>query len=122
MFLNYGWGSVGSQFTLTGFGFAPNGSVRLGANGTQLVGSLSVNASGSFITVLDTSTADAGYYLVSADSVLSAAAQMALSTASLMLDNNSPLRPQEGGGVPLTQIPAGIAADPHLLYLPQQMK
>ncbi len=122
LFLNHNQGQPGSQFTLTGFGFAPGGSVRLNANGTALGDPLPVNAGGSFITVLDSSAADEGYYLITAEPVLSLAAAQVVSAVTLVINNGAPLQPEEGGGAATLSVPAGIAVDVESVYLPLQMK
>ena len=100
--VNYPYGQPGSFFTITGWNFPPNTQATLSINGQVITMSLAVNPTGSFILFLDTSGADAGAYVVSASVDASSA------SASFILDEGAPLRPQEGGGQTFA-VPAGIA-------------
>jgi hypothetical protein len=62
--INYPTGSPGSFFTITGKNFAANTSVILLVNNYPLKTSLTTNPPGELAFVLDTSSADAGGYVV----------------------------------------------------------
>ena len=108
--LNYVAGSPGSHFTLTGENFPAGVQATLSVNGATLTSSLPVNDVGQFILFLSTADAGPGYYVVRVTAGASA-------MNAFVLDTQSPLRPQEGGGTTLA-VPAGIAVTPRTLYLP----
>ncbi len=108
--LNYVAGSPGSHFTLTGENFPAGLQATLSVNGVTLTSSLPVNAVGQFILFLSTADAGPGYYAVRVTAGASA-------MNAFVLDTQSPLRPQEGGGTTLA-VPAGIAVTPRTYYLP----
>jgi hypothetical protein len=64
--------------------------------------------SGELLFLIETSSADAGFYMIEASGGESAAIQ-------LTLDEAEPLRPQEGSG-PVFSLPAGIAT--HRVLMP----
>jgi hypothetical protein len=106
--INYSSGRPGSFFTLTGSGFPHDDTATIIVNGLTLTDTLSVDSSGGFVFLLDTSQADAGYYSVTA--LVNPSAM-----TSFALDPNLPLRPQEGSG-PILDVPSGIAWK--ALYVP----
>jgi hypothetical protein len=106
--INYSTGSPGSYFTITGSNFPPSSTATIVVNTLTLTNTLTVDGSGSFAFLLDTSQADPGYYSVTATANPSA-------MTSFTLDPNSPLRPQDGSG-PILNVPSGIAW--RVIYLP----
>jgi hypothetical protein len=99
--INHITGQPGSFFTLIGSHFAPNSATTIMVNGRALTTTLPINASGEFIFFLNTIGADEGYYIVTTNANFG-------TLATFTLDKNSPLRPQEGGGLTL-RLPFGIA-------------
>jgi len=97
---NYVSGCPGSYFTLTGADFDPSSLATIAINNITL-GTLTTNTTGSFTFTLSTSAADEGYYAISA-SVNPRASTL------LVLDDDAPVRPQEGGGI-IYVVPSGIA-------------
>lgn len=112
LLLNYTTGKPGSPFTLTGEGFPPSSTASIIVNGHILTTTVPVLPCGDLVLFLDTASAEAGGYQITA-SVNPSAMVM------LTLDNAAPLRVQEGGGASLV-IPEGIAL--YWVYLPLTLR
>jgi photosystem II stability/assembly factor-like uncharacterized protein len=110
--INYSTGAPGSFFTLDGSGFPPDSSVDLSINVFSL-GSIQSDSTGSFHFILSTSQADEGFYNITASVNPRASVR-------LILDNDSPIRPQEGF-YDVFDVPSGIAYA-HAIYLPLTRK
>jgi alpha-tubulin suppressor-like RCC1 family protein len=110
--LNYSIGQPGSFVTIIGDHFTPSIPVTIAVNSQVMTNAVPVVEDGSFILFINTTTADPGGYWVSAISDPNNSA-----SALLIVDQNAPLRSQEGGGQTLN-IPSGIAFAYHLTYLP----
>jgi hypothetical protein len=88
--INHETGMPGSFFTISGFNFPPSGEVAVLVNGTAL-GTVPTDSMGSFVFLIDTTGAEAGYYFVTTDEPDSPSVRFWLNVAE-------PLRPQEGEG------------------------
>jgi hypothetical protein len=110
--LNYTAGAPGSYFAVSGYGFPPNATAAITVNGVHL-GAAAVNSSGQLNVELDTSAAEAGWYVVTASVNPSA-------SAPFLLAPEEPLRPQTGTGSPLV-VPSGIAFT-RQVYLPLMLR
>jgi hypothetical protein len=108
--LNYSSGKPGSYFTVTGKNFQPGSAMIVTVNGQVLSTPLQVNETGGFIFFLNTSQADPGQYSVTVSASSSA-------SASFSLEENSLLRPQEGGGTTLN-VPDNIAVNSYKIFVP----
>ncbi len=117
IFVNHTTGKPGSFFTITGFGFAPDGIGTLSANGTNIGTALPNSASGSFVVQLDTTGADTGKYSLSVASP-GLATQTETELASLILDESAPLYTQEGSAQSTRILPPGIAQVLQKLFIP----
>lgn len=106
--INYGTGSPGSFFTLTGQNFPPDSAATIAVNG-HVLGTVSTDSAGNLAFLLDTGGAGEGSYHAVATVNPSA-------TASFLLDATESLRPQEGTG-PVFEVPSGIAYT-SVVYLP----
>ncbi len=103
----------GSTITLFGWGASPGADVRIQVNERQLAPFLKASEKGFFIGFLDTrimSPEEGGYYIRAVDGPRQA-------TIALVLDDNAPLVPAEGGGATLF-LPAGIARPSYQTYMP----
>jgi hypothetical protein len=109
--LSYRSGQPGSYFTVTGWNFPASGSASITVNGYVFTETVPVNETGSFVFFFDTSSAQAGYYRVTAGVGDTTA------TAAFCLDVLAPIRLQEGGGQTLL-LPGGVGAPLNLTYLP----
>jgi hypothetical protein len=107
--INYNIGQPGSYYTLTGAEFYPSSDAVVTVNG-HVLGTVATDASGNFTALLDTGSADVGYYSVSVRTGPVAAG------TRFALEESAPLRPPEGSG-PILQLPGGIAFT-HVVYLP----
>jgi Leucine-rich repeat (LRR) protein len=110
--LNYTTGASGSYFTVNGYGFPLNATATISVNGAQL-GASAVNSSGQLSVELDTRTAEAGWYVVTASVNPSA-------SAPFMLAPDQPVRPQSGPG-PYLVVPPGVAYT-RQMYLPLMLR
>jgi hypothetical protein len=102
--LNYGSGTPGSYFTLSGTNFPPDRAALVTANCTPL-GFVPVDATGELQCLLQSTGAAEGTYIL----VEGAHARARI---RLVLDSSLPLRPQESDG-PTLQLPPGIALTGH---------
>jgi hypothetical protein len=100
LIINYPSGAPGSFFTLTGVGFSASDQADLLINDQVLTTTLEINPTGGFIFFLDTSGADAGYYRIRVEGVVSA-------SASFFLHPFTEVHAQEGGGTTYI-VPPGI--------------
>lgn len=98
--MNYASGAPGSFFTVHGFNFPANQLVMVSVNGVSL-GFIQADLSGHFLFLIDSGSADAGFYALTTDAPNSP-------TVFFQLDPAAPLRPQEDSGTIFT-LPAGIA-------------
>lgn len=122
--LNYNTGRPGSFFWAIGVGFPSGEPAILEINDQVITDTLQpVDDFGNFRFILDTINADPGFYTVRLilNSTTSATytSPTAINTSAnvgFTLDEEAPLRPQEGDGVVL-QVPSGIAFT-HQLFLP----
>ncbi|MGB0387711.1 MAG: SBBP repeat-containing protein [Ardenticatenaceae bacterium] len=112
--MNYLSGAPGSYFTITGQDFEANLPVSIAVNGKN-VGSLQAEKDGTVTFLLSTDNADSGLYTltISATNLIKRASS---SRIEFILDDDAPLRPQEGTGTTF-DVPAGIAYGGSL-YLP----
>ena len=101
-------GRPGSFFTVTGVGFPVSSTVTITLNSILLTTTLPVDENGGFVFLLDTNQADAGFYAVRAAGNPGA-------VINFRLDQNAPLRPQEGTG-PILIVPDETAGSE--IYLP----
>jgi Tol biopolymer transport system component len=131
--INYQTGQPGSFFTVTGQGFPSNATAQTSINGHPL-GTVDIDASGSFVFLLDTTQADAGYYVATASinarstgfaystlqnhHTLKRVVQQDLTSRSVtfVLDPSEPLRAQDSSGR-MFEVPEGIAFT-EFVYLP----
>lgn len=121
--INYPTGAPGSFFNITGAGYPANSQATISVNNV-VVGTVDVEADGSFSLTLSTAPASAnGIYQVTVSLNLSAAVQSPLNTTTnplatvqYQLDASAPLRAQEGS-LPVQTVPAEIAPF-HFIYLP----
>ncbi|MCI0397438.1 MAG: calcium-binding protein [Chloroflexi bacterium] len=95
--LNYPSGAPGSFFTLTGGNFPFSATATIAVNGVPL-GSLPTDGSGAFTALLNTAGATPGLYRVAATVLPSR------EIATLALDPNGVVHPQEGNG-PIFLVP-----------------
>jgi alpha-tubulin suppressor-like RCC1 family protein len=109
---NYESGRPGSYFTLFGDQFPPGVSVTVTFNASILTNSILTAEDGSFIIFIDTTTANMGDYLITAS-----ANSDIIASSSVTLDQNSPLRPEEGGGQTFC-LSSGLAGSCNRLYFP----
>jgi alpha-tubulin suppressor-like RCC1 family protein len=114
--LNYAGGKSGSYLTLTGESFPVDGSLTLSVNNAIITTTLSVNETGGFIIFLDTAQLPSGHYIIKAG--LESGSPVINNLVGFMIDENSPIHAQEGGGIVLTLGNLGI--DPLLpgVFLP----
>ena len=92
---------------MDGANFTPDSTLDISVN-SLLLGSVAADSNGNLTFLLDSASADAGFYLVEENGGESAAAQ-------LTLDPAAPLWLQEGGG-PVFALPSGIAT--HRVLMP----
>ncbi|NUM45901.1 MAG: hypothetical protein HUU38_14445 [Anaerolineales bacterium] len=97
--VNYYDGQPGSFFHFQGIGFTPNSSVDLMSNNLSL-GSIITDGAGNLEFQIDSTNAEIGSYYIS---VLDGNISL---TTRIMLNVNSPVRPQEGAGE-IFLLPAG---------------
>jgi len=109
LLVNHVTGKPGSYFTFTGADFPAGGVATVTVNGRTLTTSLAADGSGNVTFLLNTAGADPGRYVVTVSVNPSA-------SASFLLAEGEPLRPQEGSG-PMFDVPAGIGLD-NVVYLP----
>lgn len=107
--INYADGKPGSFFTIYGEELPSGATVTVKVNNVSLPPEAFTDADGKLVILLDTTQADPGSYVIT----LGVGKGYNL---SLRLDENAPLRLQEGSGV-IYQVPAGIAMT-RSLYLP----
>lgn len=112
--MNYLSGAPGSYFTITGKDFEANLPVGIAVNGKN-IGSLQAKKDGTVTFLLSTDNADSGLYTltISATNLIKRASE---SRIEFILDDDAPLRSQEGTGTTF-DVPAGIAYGGSL-YLP----
>ncbi|RMH81541.1 MAG: hypothetical protein D6681_18050 [Calditrichaeota bacterium] len=111
--VNYDTGAPGSFFTVSGSNFPAGQYATVMLNGQVLTNTLAIDTSGNFTLILDTQSADTGFYLVSASTNLGR-------TVQFTLDSTAPLRAQEGSGLML-DVPAGVAFT-NQVFLPVMVK
>ncbi len=99
--INFPTGQPGSTFTVTGGKFPANSQVTVTANGFVL-GNLAADSSGSFQFLVDTSSAETGFYEISASGGGQTAA------TGFFLADHAPLRAPDTSGVTFA-LPAGLA-------------
>lgn len=109
--INHTSGSPGSYFTVTGTGFSPETTVNVSANGV-LLGVLDTSETGDLLFLINSNSADLGFYLIEAVGNEAAATQ-------LILNLDDPQWPAEDEG-PVFALPAGIAQQ--VLYMPVIIK
>ena len=90
----------GRFFTLTGYNFPPSSGVSVLLNGTAL-GTVPTDIMSSFVFLIDTTGAEQGYYFVTTDEPDSPSARF-------RLDEEEPVRPQEGEGI-IFSLPPDLA-------------
>jgi alpha-tubulin suppressor-like RCC1 family protein len=110
--LNYPAGQPGSYFTLYGANFPSGSALTVTLNSHVLPSTLTVSESGEFIVFLNTAGADEGGYFTT---VTAGSGESA--TVLFVLDQDAPLRVQEGGGQTL-DVPGGVAVALRFVYLP----
>jgi hypothetical protein len=107
LLINYNEGAPESYFTLTGIDFPVSTEATIRING-HVLGIVQSDMTGGLVFLLSTDLAGEGVYFVEA------AASGKKAAVSFRLNNNAPLRPQEGVG-PIFPVPAGIAFDSFML-------
>ena len=105
---NHADGAPGSFFTFTGSDFPSNEEAIVNVNGHDL-GTVTTDENGAFTFILSTAEADEGIYIVTVSVNPSA-------TSRFVLDEELPLRPQDGTGTEIP-VPADIALTEQL-FLP----
>lgn len=108
LIMNFSNGAPGSYFNVVGQNFPPNETATISVNGA-VIGSASVNGSGSFYFTLTTDSADEGVYFVTASVNPTATQQFRLDTADPVRAADNP--------ADLYTVPAGIAFT-QFLHLP----
>lgn len=112
--VNHATGAPGSYFAFTGFNFPAGQRVTIEVNDRPL-GVITAAGDGSINFSLATGGATEGRYDVTASYSTDDGATESSATASFELDEDEPLRAQEGSGV-VFFVPAGLASQN--VYLP----
>lgn len=100
---NYSSGQPGSFFTITGERFPTLTTLNVLVNDAFL-GNVTSDSAGNIKFLLESASADEGYYLLEVQAPLSGFPR----TLALFIDSSAPLRSQEGEGI-IFHIPPGIA-------------
>jgi hypothetical protein len=98
--INHTSGQPGSFFTLRGHDFTANSTATITVNG-EILGTLSTDATGGFVFLIDSTGGDPGLYLVDASVNITV-------RTSFVLDPNQALHAQDSQGT-IFNLPSGIA-------------
>jgi DNA-binding beta-propeller fold protein YncE len=107
--INYVSGSPGSYFNINGTNFPPNSTATILINSTIISNSIVVDNAGNLQFILNTDSADNGFYVINVSVNPSA-------SISFVLEPEAPLRPLEGSGE-ILNVPAGSVFS-HSSFLP----
>lgn len=114
--INYARSRPGSPLTLTGTAFTANTSLAMKINGRS-VGTVTTDATGRFQRILDTTSANAGVYLVDMTSTTAHVEQFQAGRITFVLEQSAPLRDRDAHVPSTIKVPSGIGI-PKVVFIP----
>jgi hypothetical protein len=116
--LNFATGSPGSVFTLRGNNLPAGAPATLTINGAVISDTLTTDAAGNLLLLLDTTAADPGSYSVRLQIQPGLAQSLDLRAGFDLRPDAVPRAPEAGGAASQVPVPADIAGASGSIYLP----